>query len=446
MDPAHRLDLDGNLSAWLPARSNDHPQPALRASIRADVAIVGGGFTGISTAYNLSRRCPEKRIVLLEARHLANGASGRSGGQMLNWIYGTAPDPDLIRYTYQVTRSTIDAVFETIAAHSLAVSCSRGGVLHVQTTARGAEAAHAQVEQLGQLGIPLEYVRRTQLGSWVDIRGAHGAILDRSEGQINGVEYLRAMRSVLLEQGVAIYEDTPVLRVREGRTVELTTPGAQVHAASVVLAANAYTPRLGYFGSTVFPVICRIAATPPLSDAELERAGWRAGAAWSDDTLQLLYVTRTEEGRIVFGGGPSGYRYQYGSRTTSRASRERGSEDLRTMRQLLGRYLPGLTGGPLAHHWTGPVAMNVRGLSGMIGVRGEHRNVFYGLGYSGHGIVLANLAGRILTDRIAGDDHAWRRLPIVQPCLPPIPPEPLRWAGIRLYMGLLGGGHREGLW
>lgn len=441
-----RLDLDTNLSAWLPAQSDYQPQPPLRAPIQADVAIIGGGFTGVSTAYHLSRRHPDKRVVLLEARQLANGASGRSGGQMLNWIYGMSDDPEQVQHIYLVTRGAIDSITETIIRHALPVECSWGGVLRVQTSARRAEAAQAQVERLRALGIPLEYLDRTALGSFVRLQGAHGAILDRSEGQINGVQFLRSLRGVLLEQGVAIYENTPVTRIHEGSTIRLTTPEAEISARAIVLATNAYTPRLGYFGSTIFPVVCRVAATRPLSEAEQERAGWHAGAAWGDDRTQLLYVSHSGDGRIVFGGGTTGYSYEYGGRTTSRPGVEREAQALRRMHQRLLDYLPGLTEIPLSHSWSGPVAINLRGLSGMIGVRGEQRNVYYALGYCGHGVVLANLAGRILTDMFSGDDQAWRGLPIVQPFLLPVPPEPLRWLGATLYMNLLSRGKRESLW
>lgn len=440
------LDLDDNHSVWVTERPHSLPQPALRASLRADVAIIGGGFTGVSTAYHFSRRYPDKRVVLLEARCLANGASGRSGGQMLNWISGMGDDPELIQRVFHTTRQAIDAIVEIIERHALPVDLRREGILHVHTSARSAEMAHAEVERLNELGIPLQYLRGAELAARVDLRHAHGAVFDASEGQINGVEYVRGLRSVLLQQGVEVYEDTPVVQIREGRTLTLTTPGAEVQAQAVVLATNAYTPRLGYFRSAIFPLICHAAATRPLTAAEQEQTGWHGAAGWGDDFQKLLYVTRTGDGRIVFGGGPAGYEYLYGNRTSYAGDLSLNAPISLRMRQTLAGYLPGTADLLITHRWSGPIAVNLNGLSGMIGVRGDHRNVFYALGYGGHGVVLANLAGRILTDMYSGDDQPWRSLPIVQPSPAPIPPEPLRWLGAQLYMGVVGSRRRGRLW
>jgi glycine/D-amino acid oxidase-like deaminating enzyme len=440
------LDLDDNHSSWVPERTPSAPQPTLQAPLRVDVAIIGGGFTGVSTAYHLSRRYPEKRVVLLEARRLANGASGRSGGQMLNWISGMGDDEETLRRVFHTTRQAIDTIIEINQRHALSVDIRREGILHVQTSTQSAEAAHAEVERLTGLGIPLQYLRRAELAARLELHRAQGAVLDPSEGQINGVEYLRGLHSVLLQQGVEVYEDTPVVRIREGRTITLTTPGAEVRAQAVVLATNAYTPRLGYFRSAIFPLICHVAATRPLSDAEMEAIGWHGTAGWGDDFQKLLYVTRTGEGRIVFGGGPAGYEYLYGNRTRYGGSLSPDAPVSLRMRQTLAGYLPGAADLPITHRWSGPVAVNLNGLSGLIGVRGDHRNVFYALGYSGHGVVLANLAGCILTDLYSGDDQPWRMLPIVQPSPAPIPPEPLRWLGAQLYMGLAGASRRRRLW
>lgn len=440
------LDLDDNSSAWVPERPHVPPRPALQTPLHVDVAIIGGGFTGVSTAYHFSRRYPNKRVALLEARRLGNGASGRSGGQMLNWISGMGDDPEMVRHVFHVTREAIDTITEIIQRHALPVDTCREGILHLQTSARSAEAAHALVERLNGLGIPLQYLRGGELAARLDLRHAPGAVLDPSEGRINGVEYVRGLQSVLLQQGVEVYEETPVVQIREGRTLTLTTPAAEVHAQAIVLATNAYTPRLGYFRSAIFPLICHAAATRPLSAAEQEQLGWRGAAGWGDDFQKLLYVTRTGAGRIVFGGGPAGYQYLYNNRTSHASDRSYAAQVSLRMRQTLAGYLPGTADLPITHRWSGPVAVNLKGLSGLIGVRGDHRNVFYALGYSGHGVVLANLAGRILTDMFSGDDQPWRILPIVQPSPAPIPPEPLRWLGAQLYMGIVGSSRRGPLW
>ena len=370
-DETFALDIDPNTSVWVSTLPDYRPLPPLKGNTSADLAIIGGGFTGVSTAYHFSRRYPNQRVVLLEARSLANGASGRSGGQMLNWIYGIADEPELVQRVYCTTSEAIDTMVETIGRHALPVSYRRDGILHVQTSTQTAEAAHAEVERLNGLGIPLRYLTCAELSALADLRGARGAIFDPSEGQINGAEYVRSLRPVLLAQGIAVYENTPVVRIREGRPVRLTTPGGEVQAAAIVLATNAYTGRLGYFRSAIFPVICHVAATRPLSAAEQEQVGWRVAAGWGDNFQKLLYVVRTDDGRIIFGGGPAGYEYLYGNRTGYAGDLSRRGAEHPPDAPDAGRLSAGLRDIPITHRWAGPVALNLTGLSGMIGVRGD---------------------------------------------------------------------------
>src|SRR5215468_8179034 len=160
--PTMRPDaLDENRACWLDEAPPYAPLPPLTGTVQADVAVVGGGLTGVSTAWHLSQRFPERRIVLLEAKALANGASGRNGGQVLNWINGVDPaDPPSARRIYDVTRSGIDLIAEVVARYRLAAGFDRRGCLEVNTTAHSAEAAHARVERMNQAGIPRSEERR----------------------------------------------------------------------------------------------------------------------------------------------------------------------------------------------------------------------------------------------------------------------------------------------
>ncbi|MBA3455800.1 MAG: FAD-dependent oxidoreductase, partial [Deltaproteobacteria bacterium] len=212
--------FDDNTAVWLHGAPADEPAPPLTRDLDVDVAIIGGGFTGVSTAYHLSRRFPDRSIVLLEAKRLANGASGRNGGLMLNGISVLEDDPDILAREHAVTRAAIDEVEALIREHNLDVRFRRTGCYQIATSQRSAEAAHALVEQLATRGLPLEFIPAAKLEH---VRGAYGAVLDPTEGLLVGTDLIRAMRPLLVAQGVQIYESTPVLRVREGATVELTT-------------------------------------------------------------------------------------------------------------------------------------------------------------------------------------------------------------------------------
>ncbi|AUX49059.1 FAD-dependent oxidoreductase [Sorangium cellulosum] len=436
--------IDAARTVWSAAGPPYEPVPPLRGDVVADVAIIGGGFTGVSTAYHLIRRFPGLRVMVLEARHLANGASGRNGGMMLNWINGVSyRDPELTRRVYEATRDGIDDIVALIQEHGLPVRHRRDGCMEVLTDTRRAEAAHARVEQLATWGISLQYLDSATLARRLGVRGAAGAVLDATEGQLNGVDLLRGLRAVLLARGVVVHEDTPVLRVREGRTIELTTPGGVVRAAAIVLATNGYTPRLGYFRSGVFPLHSHVIATEPL-DAEARAAlGWGQVAGFSDDQDRIAYASMTPAGELVFGGGSNAaYAYLYGGRTSYPGTPDSAGPAFEAIRRRMTGYFPGAERLRLAHRWTGTLGITMSRLCSM-GVRGEHRNVYYALGYSGHGVTLANLAGRVLCDIYAGDDARWRQLPFYMYPLGGIPPEPFRWLGYHVYTKLTGRSPRK---
>ena len=437
--------FDENRSVWWP-RSAESPDyvasAALAADLDCDVAIVGGGFTGTSTAYHMARRFPDKRIVLCEARLLANGASGRNGGLALNWVNGVeTTDLELARRIYDTTRAGIDAIEARIREHGLDVPWKRDGYIDIITDARRADAAAREVERLSGAGIPLRFLSGSELARMARFEGAVGAVLDPTAGQLDGVRLVRAMRPVLVRLGVRVHEQTPVLGIEEGEVITLTVPNARVRAKAVVLATNAYTPRLGYFRSGVVPLHSHLVATEPLAPEAWEEIGWGRGlGGFSDDFDRIAYGSMTTRGELVFGGGSNAaYGYGFANGTAYRGD---PSKARAAIERSLHRYLPKAKDVRIAHQWTGPVALTMSRVCTM-GVQGKHRNVYFALGYSGHGVTLANLAGEVLTDIYAGDDHRWQGLPFVQQKLLFVPPEPFRWVGYHAYTALTGRSPRR---
>jgi len=427
--------FDDNTAAWLDGAAADPPAPPLAKDLTVDVAIVGGGFTGVSTAFHLSQRFPALGIALVEARVLGNGASGRNGGMMLNGI-STTSDPDAVLAEYQLTSRAIDALEALIRDHGLAVRYRRGGCVRIATTAASAEAEHALAEQLAARGLPVRYLAGDALSAVLRAHGAHGGVLDPGEGVLNGVDLIRAMRPLVVAQGVQIYEGTVVRRIREGEVIELATSGGTIRANAIVLATNGYTPRLGYFRTGILPVLSHVIATEPLAAEVRAAAGLGDTCGFSDDRPRLAYMTIDGDGRLVFGGGTTAaYGYRFGNATTYPV--RRGDRAERALRGTLGGYFPALADVPIAHRWTGPLGLTLA-RHAAIGVMGRHGNVYYGLGYSGHGVVLANLAGQVITDLYAGDHDPWRAAPFYMKRPSGIPPEPLRWPGYHAYTQLTG--------
>ncbi len=428
--------FDENRSVWLAGKAPYVRAPALASRRAADVVIVGGGFTGVSTAYHLSKRYPEKSIALIEAREIGNGASGRNGGQMLNWVHGFDPrSPEEAKRIYDATREGIASVLQIVSEHRLAVPFRLEGHVDVLTSARAAEDAERDLAKIAGAGVPLRFLNKTELSERIDLEGVEGAVFDPGSGELDGLAYLRALRPILEARGVSIFEGTPALRIREGRVIEVETPGGTLRAEGAVLATNAYTAHLGYFRFGIVPLHSHVLATEPLPPDEWARRGWKSGASFIDDRNRISYGTLTASGRVLFGGGSnSAYQYRYGNGTRSKGPSDRAFED---MRSSLLRYLPRLSGVSITHRWSGPVALTLSRVPTM-GVRGENRNLYFALGYSGHGITLANLAGKVLTDIFSGADERWRGLPFYQQKLRYVPSEPLRFLGYQAYTRMTG--------
>ena len=377
---------DANRSVWTAECEPPQPAPPLERALTTDVAIVGGGFSGVSAALHLRSARPELGIALVEAGVLGQGASGRNGGQVLHWINGVSPrTPEELRRNHAATGLGID-IAERLAIEHAPGAFRRGGALEVLTDARRAEEAHARVERWRAAGIACEFVPGGALG----IAGAHGAVRNPLAGRLNGFALLQALRPVLLARGVALHEHTRVLRVRGGSEVALETPRGEVRARTLVLATNGYTPALGFFRNQLLPMHSHALATAQLAPADWERLGFAGWDSFSDDLDRIAYATRTAGDRLLLGGGGNpAYTYHYGSRVVTSERAIARSQPFMT--RTLRRYFPAIAHVPIEHRWSGVLGITLD-RQPSIGAGLVAPNVMHALGYSGHGVSLALLA------------------------------------------------------
>jgi glycine/D-amino acid oxidase-like deaminating enzyme len=434
----HDQGNDANCSVWVAECEPPQPSPALAGALTTDVAIVGGGFTGVSTALHLRRLRPELGIALLEAGTLGQGASGRNGGQVLHWINGVSPKtPEALRRIHAVTGLGIDLAEQLAAQHAPPGTFRRQGALEVLTDPRRAEAAHARVENLRAAGIPAEFLPESALG----IRGTRGAVRDPLAGRLNGFALLQALRPVLVAEGIALHEGSRVVRVHSGREFALETPGGSVRARALVLATNGYAPALGFFRRRILPLHSHVLATTKLSPDDWQRIGWGAFDGFTDDLDRIAYALRTPAGRLLLGGGGNpAYSYRYRSLPVASAAAEARATPF--MQRTLARYFPAVAHLPIEHTWSGVLGITLDRICS-IGVGGPNKNLFHALGYSGHGVALALLAGKVLADLYIGNHDDWRDLPFYNKHLLPFPPEPLRWLGYHAYTRITGRSPRK---
>ena len=426
--------FDRNHSYWsaaLPAL-----RPPLTSDLDADVVIIGGGFFGLSSAYYLRRRLPGLRVVLLEALACGNGASGRNGGMVLTTTddryLRPNDDPATDGRLYQLTAQNLAVLADLAKATGIDCELERRGALQVINAPSDAPARKDYVSKARDQGFPFEFWDAERTTASIGARGYAGAVFDPGGGQVHPGKLVAVWKAAALGAGVEIHENSPVLHVEEGAVHTLHLDGGRrVRTPRLVLATNAYSSKLGYLRRAVAPIFDNVCITAPLDDALFASAGWRDLIPFNDSRTEVFYAGRTRDNRIHFGGGPVDYQFNNGlAQPQAIASRYAGVH-----REFAKRF-PALAEVPFQSCWNGLVDMSLDS-SPALGRLGRHRNVYYGIGFSGHGVNLTSVFGRVIADIIAGDAAAWSWLPFLDRLPPYVPNEPFRWLGVETALAVL---------
>jgi putative aminophosphonate oxidoreductase len=421
-------------SLWLDealGTGGDEDCPPLTGEVRADICIVGGGYTGLWTALRVKELEPSAEVVVLEADICGGGASGRNGGFVLSWwakfatLRKVAGTDEALRLA-RASADAVEAIGEFCTANGIDAGYRRDGYLWAATNPSQVGAWRATVAALDELGerpfelwSPEEVARRS--GSPEHLAG----VFEPSGAVVQPALLARGLRRVALARGVRIFEGTPVSDFEPGPAVR-THGGGRARGRRVVLATNAWAVRLPEVRRRILVVGSDVIATHPVP-GRLKEIGWTDGLAVSDSRLLVHYHRTTSDGRIAFGKG--GGALAYGGTVGARFEGE--SPRAREVERHFRRLYPSLSDVPAARSWTGPIDRSRTGLP-FFGELRSHPGVLIGAGYSGNGVGPAYLGGRILASLALGRDDEWSGSPLAH--IPDtrhdrFPPEPFRFAG-----------------
>ncbi len=428
---------------WSSLDQSVTPRATLDRHLDVDVAIVGGGFTGLWTARELLRRDASLRVAVLEQEVCGFGASGRNGG----WASGLFPMSNasvITRFgneSFDHQRHVLqDAVVELGAAATsdgIDARYVRGGTMtfarsEIQRARLRDEIVAARDQGIGEHD--LAWVEPGALAEHGDVHGALGATYSPHCARIDPARLVRGLADVGERLGAMIFEHTAVTRIlpgRHNRRPEVITVGANVHADFVVRATEGFTPNLPRERRTVVPLYSLMIATEPLARDFWDEYGFANYETFADDRHLIIYGQRTADDRIAFGG--RGAPYHFGSSVESRFDTNQSVFDKLevTLRELFPTLSASIT-----HAWGGPLAM-ARDHSPYVHVDFDSGMASAG-GYTGDGVVLSHVAATALADLITSPDTetAFTRLPFVQQPSRRWEFEPLRWIGINAGLGL----------
>jgi glycine/D-amino acid oxidase-like deaminating enzyme len=436
---------NGGVSFWYASTRLPERRPPLPGDAQADVCIVGGGFTGLWTAYYLKRDRPDLEIAIVEREFAGYGASGRNGGWLSSEFNGSR-EAMARRHGAQgvvalsrAMQETVDEVLAVCAAEDIAADQLKHGLLHVARNPAQAARLRAGLPQLRRwLPDPehdLVALDRAEVEARVRIEGAQAAALNPHAARVQPAKLVQGLAAAVARLGVRIHEGTTATAVAPGR---VDTDHGTVRARHVLTCLEGFTAGLPGRRRTWLPLNSAMVATAPLGDAAWSAIGWDGSELVGDGAHAYMYAQRTADGRIALGG--RGVPYRYGSRT-DRDGRTQDATIAQLIAILRDMYGEPVRDVPIDHAWCGvlgvprdwspTVALDPATGLGMAG------------GYVGNGVATTNLAGRTLRDLVLGRDTPLTRLPWVGKDARSWEPEPLRFLGSRLVYGLYRAADRR---
>ncbi|HTX07330.1 MAG TPA: FAD-dependent oxidoreductase [Solirubrobacteraceae bacterium] len=439
----------GDISHWFAQLYPDGlppARPSLSGAVEADVCIVGAGYSGLWTAYELRRADPGLKVVVVEAEIAGFGASGRNGGAVIALLQGTREQwarrgdrAGAIALEREIIH-TVDEVGNVIRREGIDCGFSKNGVLEVARSAGELEHFQRMVERDREWGFgPEDYAMldAAQTRDRIAVAGVVGARFSPHCASIHPGALVRGLADAVERAGATIYEGSPVIRIDPGRAV---TASGEARARFVIRATEAYTDSLESHRRRIVPVHTSMLVTAPIPDELWAPIGWSGREALLAEH-PFLHLQHTADRRITIGGDDNRVPYRYGSRPSPLGRAP--SRVAEMYRAELIRLFPSLREIGIERSWQGVFGAP---RSWMPGVHLDRSSGLGWLGgYVGEGVAPSNLAGRTMRDLILGRDSELTHLPLVGAPPRRWEPEPLRYTGAAVIGALRSVGTRREL-
>ncbi|SEH03598.1 Glycine/D-amino acid oxidase [Nonomuraea solani] len=442
---------NGGVSFWYRQIGMPDRRAALPGSRSYDVVIVGGGYTGLWTAYYLKKAQPELRIAILEREFAGAGASGRNGG----WLsaefagsrerYAAARGREAMISLQHAMFRSVDEVISVTREEGIEADIHKGGLIHVATNPAQRRRLREELSELRTWGYgedDLRLMDRDEQRERVRVAGTLEATYSPHCARIQPAKLAVGLASTVVSLGVDIFENTTVTEIRprqsgpDGKATAVTSRGV-VSAEYVIRATEGYTAGLAGQRRQWLPMNSSMIVTEPLPAEVWKHIGWSGNELLGDEAHAYVYAQRTADDRIAIGG--RGVPYRYGSRTDDRGATQ--AQTVALLWRMLVKLFPAAADARVQHAWCGVLGVPRDWCSTV------HLDHATGLGwaggYVGSGVTTTNLAGRTLRDLVLRRDTELTTLPWVGRQVRQWEPEPLRWAGVQLIYALFRAADRQ---
>jgi glycine/D-amino acid oxidase-like deaminating enzyme len=421
--------VNGGVSFWMQQVGLPEPRPALAGDLDVDVAIVGGGYTGLWTAYYLKRDQPDLRVAVLEQRFAGFGASGRNGGWLTNSVtggreqYARTHGRDAAIAQQRALNETVDEVIRVAGDEGIDAGIHKGGELEIATAPAQLARMRAFAEaERAWPATDLEVLDAAAAAERVNVAGVLGAVWHPHCARVHPAKLALGLAAAVERLGVRIFEGTRVTGIAPG---EARTEHGTVRAAHVLRATEGFTPNLRGEHRTWLPMNSSMIVTEPLAASVWQEIGWDGRETLGDFAHVYMYAQRTADDRIAFGG--RGVPYRYGSRVDADGATQ--PRTIESLTALLHRSFPMAADAAVEHAWAGVLGVP-RDWAATVG-HDSSTGLGWAGGYVGTGVTATNLAGRTLRDLVLGRDTDLTRLPWVNHRARRWEVEPLRWLAVQ---------------